>query len=280
MKHVALAILLLAAIPLSAAGPAAAQGVPEALRGTWARGSCAAPEALLHVTARGVVRLPAAGPARLVRFRIVREHAGWTLGVGAGAEAPRVMLRPAEGAIDLAEPDAKLRDDRLPGETPVTRWRRCQAPGTGMALLHGEGLAFLGTLERLEAVCQAGPPAACQATLMSEADVSGNHMLSVAEVARLLRGAAWALAVQEGGEPEAIAATAGLGSMAALAAARLVVASLDYDNDGQLSAAELAQDRMAFPPGDGSADGQPGTIEGLAEGAGLLRNLIERMAAE
>jgi hypothetical protein len=280
MTRLTLAVLLLVAAPLSAAMPAAGQGVPEALRGTWARGACAAPEALLHVTARGVARLPSDGPARLVRFRTVREQAGWTLGVGAGAEAPRVMLRPAEDAIDLAEPDAKLRDDRLPGETPVTRWARCPRPGVGMALLHGEGLAFLGTLERLEAACQAGPPEACLAGLMSEADVSGDSKLSVAELARLLRGAAWALAAQQGSDPETIAAAGGLGSIAALAAARLVVGSLDYDNDGQLSAAELAQDRVAFPGGGGSPDGQPGTIEGLAEGAGLLRNLIERMAAE
>ncbi|MEO3475599.1 hypothetical protein AAFN86_27345 [Roseomonas sp. CAU 1739] len=271
--------LLLAAL-LFMAAPAAAQGVPEALRGNWAAGSCAAPEALLHVTARGVVRLPASGPARLVRFRALRLQDGWTLGTGAGAEAPRMMLRPNADALDLAEPDAKLRDDRLPGATPVTRWLRCQAGSTGLALLHGEGLAFLGTLEKLEAVCQAGPMPICIAGLIAEADVSGDGLLSVAEVARLLRGATWALAAQQGSEPEAIAAAGGLGSIAALAAARLVVASLDYDGDGRLSAAELAQDRLVFPPGTGSADGQPAMIEALAEGAGLLRNLIERLATE
>ena len=145
--------LLLAALLVMAA-PATAQGVPEAMRGTWAAGSCAAPEALLHVTARGAVRLPADGPARLVRFRVQRDQAGWLLATGAGAEAPRVMLRADGDALELAEPDAKLRDDRLPGATPVTRWLRCQVPSVGLALLHAEGLAFLGTLERLEAVCQ------------------------------------------------------------------------------------------------------------------------------
>lgn len=271
----------LLALLLMAAAPAFAQGVPEALRGTWAAGSCAAPEALLHVTARSVVRLPADGPARLVRFRGLREQAGWTIGAGAGAEAPRIMLRAAEGdGLDLAEPDAKLRDDRLPGGTPVSRWRRCQAGDAAAAVLHGEGLAFLGTLERLEAACQAGPMPACLGALMTEADVSGDGTLSVAEVARLLRGAAWALAAQQGSAPEGFAAAAGLGGMAALAAARLVVAGLDYDDDGRLSAAELAQDRLAFPPGAGSAAGQPVAIEALAEGAGLLRSLIERLAAE
>ena len=274
MRRLVLAALLLAA------PAAAAQGVPESLRGSWAAGSCAAPEAILHVTARGIVRLPASGPARLVRFRALRDQDGWTLGIGDGAEAPRVMLRANADALDLAEPDAKLRDDRLPGATPVTRWLRCQAGSVGLALLHGEGLAFLGTLERLEAVCQAGPMPICIAGLVAEADVSGDGVLSVAEVARLLRGATWALAVQQGGEPDAIAAAGGLGSIAALAAARLVVDSLDYDGDGRLSAAELSQDRLVFPRGTGSPDGRPGTIEALAEGAGLLRNLIERMVSE
>ncbi len=282
MRQLALVASLLAALvtPPMAATPAAAQGVTEAMRGTWAAGSCTAPEALLYVTARGIARLPAAGPSRLVRFRAVREQDGWLLGTGAGPEAPRVMLRTSGDTLDLAEPDVKLRDDRLPGPTPVTRWLRCQAGAVGLALLHGEGFAFLGALERLEAVCQAGPMPICIGGLVSAADVSGDGRLSVAEVARLLRGAAWALAVQQGSEADGIAAAGALGSIAALAAARLIVASLDYDDDGRLSPAELGQDRLVFSPDTGSAEGRPGTIETLADGAGLLRSLIERMATE
>lgn len=276
MRRLLLAALLL----LPAAMPAAAQGVPDALRGTWAAGSCSAPTALLHVTARSVTRLPADGPARLVRFRALRDQDGWTLGTGTGAEAPRVMLRARDDALELAEPDAKLRDDRLPGATAVTHWLRCQAGDVRLSLLHGEGLAFLGALERLEAVCQIGPMPICIGALVAEADVSGDGLLSVAEVARLLRGAAWALAVQQGGDVEGIAIAGGLGGVAALTAARLLVGSLDYDGDGRLSPAELAQDRLVFPSGAGSPDGRPGTIEALAEGAGLLRNLLERIASE
>jgi hypothetical protein len=269
--------LLFAALLLAAA-PAAAQGIPEPLRGTWVQGACAAPTAVLHVTARSVVRLPADGPARLVRLRGLRPLAEWTLGSGAGGEAPRVMLRGDTDALETAEPDAKLRDDRLPGDTPVLRWQRCAAPPPGLAALHGEGLAVLGGLERLEGACQGGAMAPCLTALVAVGDVSGDGMLGVAEVARLLRGAAWALAAQDGGEPEALATAVGIGGFAGLAAARMLVDGLDFDSDGRVSAAELAQDRAAWPSGGGDAAGRPVVLEALGEGAGMLRALLERLA--
>jgi hypothetical protein len=88
---------------------------PKRCAGTWAAGSCTSPDALLHVTARSVAKLPAAGPARLVRFRAMREQDGWTLGIGAGAEAPRIMLRPDGAALDLAEPDENCATTACPG---------------------------------------------------------------------------------------------------------------------------------------------------------------------
>ncbi|WP_198372564.1 EF-hand domain-containing protein [Roseomonas rosulenta] len=265
---------------LLAAGPAAAQGIPEVLRGTWAQGACAVPTDLLHLTARNLVRLPADGPARLVRLRSLRALGDWTLGTGAGAEAPRVLLRAAGDALETMEPDAKLRDDRLPGDTPVRRWQRCTVPPPGLAALHGEGLAVLGALERLEAACQEGAAPPCLAALVAVGDVSGDGKLGVAEVARLLRGVAWAMAAQDAGTPEALATAVGLGSIAALAAARLIVDGLDFDGDGRLSAAELAQDRAAWPSGGGAAAGRPVVIEALGEGAGLLRALLERLASQ
>lgn len=271
--------LLILAMLLGAA-PAAAQGVPQPLRGTWADGECAAPAALLHVTARSLVRLPADGPARLVRFRRLRDQAGWTFGVGGGAEAPRVMLRAAGEGLETIEPDAKTRDDRLPDATPPVRWRRCTVPPVALAVLHGEGLAFLGALERMEAACQGGETARCFAAVVAEGDVSGDARLGVAEVARLMRGAAWALAAQEGAAPEGLAAAAGLGGLAALAAARLLVDGLDFDGDGRISAAELGQDRSVFPSATGAAGGRPVALESLAEGAGLLRALVERLVEE
>ena len=265
---------------LMAAAPAAAQGIPEPMRGTWAQGECTAPEALLHVTGRSLARLPAEGAAKLVRFRSLRGQDGWTLGIGGGAEAPRVMLRSAGDGLETVEPDAKTRDDRLPGGAPVMRWSRCATPPPVLALLHGEGLAFLGAMERIEAACQGGTAPACLAAVVAVGDVSGDGLLGTAEIARLLRGAAWALAAQDGGAPDMLAAAAGLGGFAALAAARLMVEGLDYDGDGRLSAGELGQDRAAFPPGTGDATGRPLALESLAEGAGLLRGLVERLVGE
>jgi hypothetical protein len=274
VKRLLLALLL-------AAAPAAAQGIPEPLRGTWAEGACASPAALLHVTARSVVRLPADGPARLVRLRALRPLGDWTLGTGGGAEAPRVLLRAAAAdALETMEPDAKLRDDRLPGDTPIRHWQRCTAPPPGLAALHGEGLAVLAALERLEAACQGGSAAPCIAALVAVGDVSGDGMLGVAELARLLRGTAWALAAQDGATPAGLAGAAALGAAAALAAARLAVEGLDFDGDGRLSATELAQDRAPWPAATGDAAGRPVTLEALGEGAGLLRTLLDRMPGE
>lgn len=273
MKRILLLLLL-------AAAPAGAQGIPEALRGTWSAGACAAPDALLHVTARSIARLPADGPARLVRFRSLREQGGWVLGTGGGGEAPRVMLRAGAEGLETVEPDAKTRDDRLPGEAPVLRWARCASPPPVLALLHGEGLAFLGALERIEAACQGGTAPACLDAVVAAGDISGDGLLGTAEIARLLRGAAWALAAQEGSGPEALGGATAVGGLAALVAARILVEGLDYDGDGRLSAAELGQDRATFPPGTGAAAGRPVALESLAEGAGLLRGLIERFAAE
>jgi hypothetical protein len=265
---------------LLAAAPAGAEGIPEGYRGTWAAGSCAAPGALLHVTARGVARLPAEGPARLMRFHALRVQDGWTVGTGGGAEAPRMMLRAAGDALETVEPEAKTRDDRLPGGAAVLHWARCVAPPAPLALLHGEGLAFLGAAERIEAACQGASATDCLAEVVRVGDVSGDGLLGAAEIARLLRGATWALAAQEGAEPDSLVAAAGLGGLAAIAAARLLVEGLDYDGDGRLSAAELGQDRAAFPAGAGAAGGRPMAIDALSDGAGMLRRLIEGFARE
>jgi hypothetical protein len=269
-----LALLLAAAL----ARPALAQpALPEAMRGAWFAGGCAAPSATLYATARAVVRLPEEGPARLLRFESMAERAGWLVGTAAGAEAPRLLLRAEGAALETAEPDAKLRDDLLPGDSPRMAWQRCAAPPAAIAVRNGEGFAFLAALETLEAAC-AGPFGACAAALVAAADVSGDRLLSAAEIARLLRGAAWVAAVQEGGTTDTVLAVEGAGLLGGVVVARLLIEGLDFDGDGRLSVAEIAQDRAALPAGGGSAAGRPLRFEALGAAAGFLRGLVEGIA--
>ncbi|MDJ0388521.1 hypothetical protein QMO56_10395 [Roseomonas sp. E05] len=284
MTRFLLSGLLAALLPLGSAlaqGPASAPAemppIPTPLRGAWFAGECTAPTAMLQLTARALARLPADGPARLIRFAEARPLGGWHMGTGRGAEAPRVLLRGDAGTLDTAEPDAKLRDDQLPGDTPVQGWHRCPVPPPSFAALHGEGLAFLSSLEVLEATC--GAPGAsvgdCVGAVVTEGDISGDRLLSVAEIARMVRGMTWVLAAADDAGPENVAAAGGGGVLAGVALARFAMESLDYDGDGKLSAAELGQDRAAFPRAGGSAEGRPLRLEGVQEGVNLLRSLLD-----
>ncbi len=269
---------LVLALALLLAGPAMAQpqGVPEPLRGAWFAGDCADPSAMLVLTGRAAARVDAEAPARLYRFQTLGSAAGFTLGTGTGPEAPRLMFRAAGGGLETIEPEAKTRDDRLPGDAAPQAWRRCDAPPAALAVLHGEGIAFLAALEHLEAACGTGTPGACAEAILRQGDVSGDARLSPAELARLARGAAWLLAVQEGATQDALATAVGAGALGGILAARTLVESLDYDGDGRLSAAELLQDRGAgFARAAGTPEGRPLRTEGLSEGAGMLRSLMD-----
>ena len=261
------------ATPVAAGRP----GTPQPLRGAWFAGECADPQAMLLVTGRAVARVEAEAPAKLYRLAEVRQVAGWTLGIATGGEAPRIMLREGgtAGALETIEPDPKTRDDRLPGDATPIAWRRCAAPPVVLASLHGEGAAFLAALEHIEAGCAGGAPGACARAIVAQGDVSGDGLLGAAELARLARGAAWVLAVQEGATQDIVAAAAGAGAVAGLVAARLLVESLDYNGDGRLSAEELAQDRAAFAASPGTTEGRPLRMDGVSEGAGMLRGLVE-----
>lgn len=269
----ALALVAALASPAAAQAPA---GVPEAMRGAWFAGDCADPQAMLAVTARAAARVEAEAPARLVRFREMRDAGGWLLGVGTGPDAPRVMLRGAPEGLETIEPEAKTRDDQLPGDARPATWRRCDAPPAALAVLHGEGIAFLAALEELEAACGRGTPGACAEAIIRQGDVSGDGKLAPAEIARLVRGAAWVVAAQEGATQDILAGSVGAGALGGILTARLLVESLDYDGDGRLSAGELTQDRAAgFARATGTPQGRPLRADGLMEGAGMLRGLID-----
>ncbi|MGG5809786.1 hypothetical protein [Falsiroseomonas sp. CW058] len=267
--------LLACGLAASLAAPALAQGVPEPLRGAWFAGDCADPQAMLVMTGRAAVRVESEAPARLVRFRDTREAGGWTLGTGTGAEAPRLLFRGVAEGLETAEPDPKTRDDRLPGDARASVWRRCPAPPALLAGLHGEGVAALAAIEHVEAACAAGTPAACADAIVRQGDVSGDALLSAAELARLTRGIAWVVAAQEGATQDVLLGATAAGTLAGVLTARLLIESMDYDGDGKLSARELALDATGFARATGTAEGAPLRTDGLAEGAGMLRGLID-----
>jgi YD repeat-containing protein len=269
--------LLLLAL-LLAPGLAAAQPVPEALQGAWFQGDCARPDALLHLTHRAAARVPRDGAGRLLRFQAMRQQEGWLIGTGRGAQAPRLMLRAAGDALETAEPDAKAREDRLPGDAPLARWHRCGTVPPEVALLHGEGVAVMAALEHVEAACGGADGAACFAAVVKQADVSGDSRLARAELARLARGAAWLVAVQEGVTGDKLAGAVAAGALAGQLAAQLTVESLDYDGDGRLSAEELAQDRGRFGMARGNAEGRPLHSEAAGPGLEALRGLLSGLS--
>lgn len=285
--------VLLAAMPAAAQAPHA---IPVALRGNWFAGSCEAPEAMLALTARSAARI-GKGPSRLDRFTALRDIPGWLLGTSEGVEAPRLLLRARDAGLETAEPEAKTLDTGLPGDVPVITWRRCEPPPLAWMLRHGEGAAVMGAVERMEAGCMPGATAlSCAEAVVAAADVSGDRLLGPAEIARIARGLGWMIAVRAGTAGDDDLLSVGGPLLGGLAAARVMVGSLDYDGDGRLSARELAQDRggpMPVPaagaspgtmagappaptsPALGAAAGRPLKLDGLEQGAGLLRDLLD-----
>jgi hypothetical protein len=271
------ALLRLLALPiLLATLPAAAQpsGLPEALRGAWTAGDCAAPKSVLAVSARSAVRIDPEGPTRLWRFATIAPLAAWTLGTATGPEAPRLLLRGTAEAMETAEPDPKLRDAALPGTPAIQAWRRCATLPLTFVMNHAEGVAMLPALEVIEAGCT-GAPRACAEAIVAAGDVSGDGKLTAAEIGRLTRGFAWLAAAFEGGTAEALGGAGGAGTVAGLLFGRLTIEAMDYDGDGRISAEELAADVGAFASRPGSAAGQPFRLDGVMEGAGMVRGLLE-----
>jgi hypothetical protein len=272
------------AAALLAAAPAAAQdaGLPEPMQGLWVAGECAAPEAMLFATHRGWAMLPTGGTQRM--WRIARTGAvgdGYTLLVGDDEEQTRLLLRAAPSGIEVREPPEKLADADLPGDAPATSFRRCGAIPAALALLHGEGLAFLGALDRIEAACAHGDTAACIDAVWAWADVSGDGTLTAAEVSRLARGVAYAAMLSQGTEAEELAAALGAGALGGVAVGWALIASFDYDGSASLSKAEVMQDRFP-PPGLAgavvAAPSLPRPVVSLSAQLGALRTLFEELA--
>jgi hypothetical protein len=114
-------------------------------------------------------------------------------------------------------------------------------------------------LDRIGRSCRGEPADDCGATVLAVMDVSGDGLLSVAELSRMARIALYLAAASEaigGAEPieeEALLEAQGAGILVAPFIARTVLDSFDYDGDRRLSPAEMLHDRG-------------GAVEGLAAG--------------
>lgn len=276
--HLVLAAALLGAVPASAQDAA----LPEPMQGLWVSGECAAPEAMLFASHRGWAMLPTGGTQRL--WRITRTGTagdGFTLAVGDDEEHTRLLLRATPAGLEVREPPEKLADNELPGDAPATSFRRCPAIPAPLALLHGEGLSFLGALDGIEAACAHGDSAACIDAVWTWADVSGDGTLTAAEVSRLARGVAYATMLSQGTETEELAAALGAGALGGVAVGWALIASFDYDGSASLSKAEVMQDRFP-PPGlagaVAAAPSLPGPGVSLSGQLGALKALFEELA--
>lgn len=276
--HLALALALLTAVPAAAQDAA----LPEPMQGLWASGECAAPEAMLFATHRSWAMLPTGGPQRVWRIRRTSTVGdGHVLLVGDDEEQTRLLLRTTPAGLEVREPPEKLADTELPGDAPAMSFRRCPAIPAALALLHGEGLSFLGAFDGIEAACAHGDTAVCIDAVWSWADVSGDGTLTAAEVSRLARGVAYTVMLSQGTETEELAAALGAGALGGVAVGWALIASFDYDGSASLSKAEVMQDRFP-PPGlagaVAAAPALPGPGVSLSAQLGALRTLFDELA--
>lgn len=251
--------LVLAALPLpvraQAPAPpalaAASQDLPDTLFGTYAATSqgCADASSAMQVTPRSVIIMSSSGENRLVRAATTGSAGEWTVAVGTGDEMPRVLLRLAgEGAqagIDRLLPGPKLRDDQLPGFQAADHLVRCDELPPAFAILHGEGLAMLQGLEAMEPPCTAGALQECADAFMSYADLNKDGRLNVAELARVIRGAAWFAQMSAGTTTEELEAGLAASLVGGVAASEFVVRSYDYDGQGSITPQQLMHDRLS-----------------------------------
>lgn len=241
-----LLLVSLTALLAASAAPSARAAFPAEIGGLWVAGSCSEPAELLFVTRRTWARLDPQGMQVLKHAERFDRAGAFGLAVADDAEATRLLFRTAADGLVVRDPPAKLADAALPGEGPDLAFRRCPSIPVSLAALHGEGLSFLAALEGIAEACGGEDGAGCIARVWAWADVSGDGGLSVAEIARLVRGLAYVGALSAGATAEELGKAVGAAGVGAIAGAWALLASVDYDGSGTVSRDELARDR--FPP--------------------------------
>ena len=278
-------VAFLAAVFSVASAPPARADFPADLSGLWVAGSCSEPEALLFLTRTSWVRLDPRGMQTLKHAERFGRAGAFELAVANDAAASRLLLRTTPEELLVRDPPAKLLDAALPGDGPDLRFRRCSTIPIVLAALHGEGLSFVAALDEIGGACSGDDARACLDRVWGWADVSADGALSVAELARLGRGLAYVAALSDGATVEELGEALGAASVAGVAAAWGLLASLDYDGSGTISRDELARDRFPPPglaglpaPAVTAAAARPGGAAALSGGLGALGAMLKDLA--
>lgn len=310
------ALLALAAF-LAATGPGLTQAPPTGDQapapavtpspdwawGTWATPSCEDPAFVSFGTDQLVVARDREGQVWAFAkeaFVPLGGEGGWTrVRYGSGLGNQVQLARPLDGGrLEIADftGGQPPRDDELAtgaalpapgGPWRLTEYRRCAAvPGGTAALVHAEAAAVFESLRTVERGCADDDEAACGAALLDAVDVSGDGHVSAAELARLVRVAAYLAGVtpltEGGGEPtteKELSAWLAGGLLLGPSLGQALVLSLDYDADGKLSTRELAQDRAVLSLTDAArVDTAAGRSE-LSRVVGQLKQLGPLLAA-
>jgi hypothetical protein len=260
-------VALAPALPL----PLVAAELPPGLAGTWSEGGCASDSRVRLVNPLGILEFRTLAGERQVQLALLQD----VTPAPDGRSVTAVLESPTEER--LFEQQLSFADDRLDGAV------RCPMVPASLLLPFGEAVALFQAAGELQPLCAAGTDAACFSHAFARADLTGDGRLTLAELSRVLRGAAFFMgylaerqAIQPAGPLVAPVAFAGWLGPPLI---RPLLEGSDYDADGMLSAAELAQDRAAGPlPLAGAAPlrGARDTLESLRALLGLAQAMAEQ----
>lgn len=241
-----LLVALLAA--LTVASPAVASGLwPPEWRGVWAAGGCEAGHR--HMVLHGASALYAApdrDEVRLERYdlRLLdddrrmhrREDGGFALfGPASDQHLVAARSRPGQHWRDLPAIEA---------EASREVYERCATLPLSLEGLHGEAVSIMAATDAARAECTDPDGPVCPQAMLRVVDISGNGEISVAELARAIRYAAYRASFEnEATSTEALGLALTGGFIGGPVVASALVASLDYDDSGELSVEEITVDR-------------------------------------
>lgn len=181
-------------------------------------------------------------------------------------------LNSTDGALSV-ENDTAIYEFRTEEGARRAEFKRCAGLPPKLSFIHGEAVSFVLEIPDLQEACNRDRPS-CVDTLLDRTDMAGTGGLNEADLARLIRIAAYIGAAQdEGMKPGDLggnqAIAVGLGPLAA----NLLIRSYDYDADGQVTPQELAADRAGLF-GSGSVGIAGEAADGVED---RVREQLERL---